>query len=228
MFSEQQKQTQFKKPVTSLTVKSLSEYRSNFKAIISQNLKIKTSIGDPGTPLLNLTKLIINNCDLKYIDKSLFGLEQLTLFDFSNNKLAELDDFEMRSLKELILANNQIKRIGENVKLPNICVLDASFNQLTDLSKSFCVSFQNLSKLRLNNNKVKNIYDGFGYFLTGLKSFYANANDLKNLPFSFCLLALEMLELNENPFEFAQVELKLNKPFPTLVELCSRFVADKK
>jgi Leucine-rich repeat (LRR) protein len=229
-----EQQPQFKKPITSLTVKSRSEYMGNFKAIISQNLKIKTSISGNGqASLLNLTKLVVNNCDLRHIDKAVFELEHLTVLDFSQNKLPWLDHIEHGTLKELVVAHNEIARVGEHIRLPHVCVLDLSFNKLTRLDKRFCENFKNLSKLRVNNNMLKYVHDAVGYYLTGLNSFYANANELTSLPYSSSFWHLEMIEVHENPFEFnisatASGADATRKKFPSLVELCSRFVVNKK
>ena len=60
--SKDAKMMEFKKPTTSLTIKSKSEYFTNFRAVISQNLKIKTAIGTKNNQLTTtLVKLTINN-----------------------------------------------------------------------------------------------------------------------------------------------------------------------
>jgi hypothetical protein len=228
-----QQQQPIKRPVQNLIIKSKSEYMANFKAIISQNLKIKTRIGE-GIPLLNLTKLVINNCGLKQIDGALFELESLTTLDLSMNKLCELNDFSFWNLNELIVANNQIKHMGTNIRLPRICILDLSHNQLNVIDKHFCMNFQTLKCLKINHNRIKSLCDGFGYYLSSsLSNFYANNNELNCLPYSCSYLRLEMLELQDNPFEYNLLIMpNLNnlthKKFPTLVELSARFISNKK
>jgi hypothetical protein len=98
---------QIKKPVTTLTIKSKSEYNVNFRAIISQNLKIKSSL-DNSKSSLNLIKLVINNCELQHINAAIFKLDHLNHLDLSNNKLESLDNFHINTLNDLIMSNNQI------------------------------------------------------------------------------------------------------------------------
>lgn len=220
----------FKKTITNLIIKSREEYRSNYRAVISQNLKIKSSISS--IPTMNLTKLVINNCELKTIDSSIFDFIQLNYFDFSHNKLTLFDNFKLKSLTELILSNNQIKHIGKNIYLPKLVNLDLSHNQLEYLDLNFCINFRNVARLRINNNKIKNVTKKFGNYMNHLVTLNANSNQFENLPFSFSHLRMENIELNDNPFEFTiysniQSKCYENK-FPTLLEICARNVVNNK
>lgn len=222
---------QLKKPTTSLVVKSRKEYNQNFKSIISQNLKIKTKLGNKNTIAEYLVKLVINSCELKKIDPAIFDLVNLTHLDLSQNKLTEIDNFCLNELEELNLSQNEISLIGKNIKLPKLVSLDFSNNKLVTITKSFCLCFKSVSILKLNNNLITSFYTNFGYFFVCLKNFYASNNKLINLPFSVSHLRLEMLELNDNPFEFSPVQNNMNNntvTFPSLVELCARQVVNKK
>ena len=223
---------QLKKPTTSLIVKSKSEYSSNFKAVISQNLKIKTKIGGVKTNLSEtLVKLVLNNCELKSIDPSVFDLVNLTHFDLSSNKLTKIDNFILERLEDLNLSQNEIVFIGQNVRTPRLTSLDLSFNKLTKLDKIFCLNFKTIAKFRVTNNALHTLWNNFGYSFMSLKNFYASSNQLKCLPYSCSHMRLEMLEMHDNPFEFTQVALNLStefKKFPTMVELCAREVLNKK
>lgn len=219
----------FKKSITTLTIKSRNEYLSNYRAVISQNLKIKTSIAS--IPTFNLTKLVINNCELKTIDSSIFDFVQLNHLDFSNNKLTMLDNFKIKSLSELILSNNKIKQIGKNIYLPKLVNLDLSHNQLEFLDQNFCLNFRNVARLRINSNKIRNLTKKFGNYMQHLVCLYANNNQFTNLPFSFSHLRTESVELNDNPFEFtiySNINSQTNEvKFPTLMEICARNVVNK-
>lgn len=218
----------FKKSITTLTIKSRDEYLSNYRAVISQNLKIKTSISS--IPAMNLTKLVINNCELKSIDSSVFEFNLLNHLDFSNNKLTMFDNFKLKSLTELILTNNQIKKIGSNIYLPKLVNLDLSHNQLEFLDQNFCLNFRNVARLRINHNKIKILTKKFGNYMQNLVSLNANNNQFENLPFSFSHLRLENVELNDNPFEFtiySNKDAQTNETkFPTLLEICARKVVN--
>lgn len=222
--------SQFKKSITNLTIKSRNEYLSNYRAVISQNLKIKSSISS--IPTINLTKLVINNCELKTIDSSIFDFIQLNHFDFSHNKLTLFDNFKLKSLAELIISNNQIKKIGSNIYLPKLVNLDISHNQLEYLDQNFCFNFRSVARLRINNNKIRHVTKKFGNYMNHLVSFFANNNQFENLPFSFSHLRMENVELNDNPFEFtiySNAQSKSNETkFPTFAEICARNVVNHK
>jgi Leucine-rich repeat (LRR) protein len=176
---------QFKKLITTLTIKSKAEYSSKFYATISQNLTIKSSTLRE-LELLQLSKLVINNCELKVVNSSLFDLKLLTHLDLSNNKLTQLDEFQFNSLAELNLSHNEIKSIGNVVYLPKLVHLDLSFNKLTTLDKKFCENFKSIAILRVNANQIKQVHTNFGYLMTNLINLYANGNLLNQLPYSFC------------------------------------------
>ena len=229
---ESSESEQLKKPTTSLIIKSKSEYASNFKAVISQNLKIKTKIGaEKNNFAANLVKLVISNCELKNIDKSIFDLLSLTHLDMSENKLTHIDSFRLERLEELNLSQNSITTFGKDIFLPRLVSLDISHNKLTIIDKKFCINFKNVSKMRVNNNLLTSICHNFGYFFMNLKLFYGSNNQLSNLPYSWSHMRLEMLELNDNPFVYALTIPNVSmasKKFPTLVELSARQVVNKK
>lgn len=219
-----------KKPITTLTVKSRSEYFTNYKSIISQNLNVNSRTNTAS--LLNLTKLVITTSDLRVVDKTLFELKQLVHLDLSQNKLPVLDDFELPELAELILSQNEIARIGRNIRLPKLVLLDMSFNKLTSLNRTFCHVFKHISRLKVNNNQITSLDHSFGLYFNHLTYLYMNSNQLVNLPYSFSYIRFDNLELHENPFDQIQTVIanqasRVSK-FPTLVELCARHVVNNK
>lgn len=236
--SKDAKMMEFKKPTTSLTIKSKSEYFTNFRAVISQNLKIKTAIGTKNNQLTTtLVKLTINNSDLKHIDPSMFELENLVYLDLSENKLTKLDDFSFKKLEELNLSHNLLEYLGKRIHLPKLINFDLNTNKLRAIDGAFCNNFRNISKLNLSNNGLKYVNSNFGYKLVYLKSFYMTNNLFTSLPFSFSYLRLQMLELHDNPFQYISPvpEVKStvrddvsHSQFPSLVEICARTIVGKK
>jgi hypothetical protein len=103
---------QMKKPVTSVSIKSKAEYNSNFKAIISQNLCIRSKLAE-NKSVLNLTRLSITGCELKQVNKSIFELRQLVFLDMSGNRLTGFDEFSFEALQELNLESNEIRYVGK-------------------------------------------------------------------------------------------------------------------
>jgi len=223
---------QLKKAITTLTIKSKAEYQTNFRSIISQNLKVKTAFGNYSNIASTLTRLAINNCELTNVNSSIFELYQLTHLDLSGNKLSKLDNFVLKRLEELNLTQNEIKTIGRNIQLPKLISLDLSFNKLYVIDRHFCANFRSLARLRLNNNEIVCFSAKFGYSLSSLQTLNASCNKLVNMPHSLSYLRLEMLELNDNPFETSLPNSQsLNstlKTFPRLVELCARQITNRK
>jgi len=218
-----------KKPVTSVSIKSKSEYNSNFRAIISQNLTIKSKLDNKNVQTLNLLRLTINNCELKQINASIQDLKQLVHLDLSNNKLSAFDNFSLNNLQDLNLSCNEIKYIGKNCHLPNLSILNLNSNQIRVLDQSFCNNFRSLTNLLLKSNKIEFITPNFGYNFLHLKHLDASNNLLDTLPFSLSYLRLETLELQNNPFDFGKLLKRENeKKFPTLVEICARKIINKK
>ena len=230
---QQQKPDLYKKPITNLIVKSRNEYFVKFKPLVSQNLKAKTIQGEEFC-LLNLTKLVLSNCELKEIHSSVFELKQLENLNLSENKLSEIDGFRFNRLVDLNLSQNEIKRIGDSCSMPRLSRLDLSSNQLVHIDKRFFSTFKNISHLRLNSNRIRMFNSDFGYQMTRLIQLNAAYNHLSQLPYSLASLRLEMLEINDNPLE-SELKIEQNKKyyfeqayFPTLAELSARKVINKR
>lgn len=220
---------QLKKPITSISIKSRKDYNSNFKAIISQNLSIRSKIDSKQGTTLNLMRLTISECELKHVNKSIFELKTLEYLDMSNNKLTVFEDFSFENLHELILANNEIKYIGKKFYLPKLAKLDLSNNSIMSIDYRFCENFKHLNTLNLKSNKIIKLTPNFGYKLLNLKYFDVSMNQLNVLPYSLSYLRLEMLDLQGNPYDFGSYLVKPKQhKFPTLVELAARKIVNKK
>jgi LRR-repeat protein 1 len=222
---------QLKRPTTTLIIKSKKEYLSNYRPVISQTLIYNSdpSQASQSTLLTNLVRLDINNCSLKSIDKSMLLLINLKYLDLSNNNFKVVETFQFPMLQELILVQNEIETINTNCFMPKLISLDISNNRLTAITQDFCSIFSNLSKLRINGNRLKYIENKFGYTMLNIKSLVANGNLLKSLPFSFCNLRLEMIELQSNPFEFDHNQIiDTKRKMITLTELSAKTIVNKK
>ncbi|RNA36408.1 leucine-rich repeat 1 [Brachionus plicatilis] len=234
----------FKKSITTLTIKSRNEYLSNYRAVISQNLKIKTSIAS--IPTFNLTKLVINNCELKTIDSSIFDFVQLNHLDFSNNKLTMLDNFKMKSLSELILSNNKIKQIGKNIYLPklkfgnymqHLVCLYANNNQFTNLPFSFShlrtesvdqtneVKFPTLMEICARNVVNKQIRYSFGDIPSSLIEYLDTNFDCMcgSSCFEYNFKITTMFDLNRIAKSFSYITINgvSDNQIPLKIYLCS-------
>ncbi|KAJ0177417.1 hypothetical protein K1T71_007426 [Dendrolimus kikuchii] len=100
--------------------------------------------------------------------------------DMSYNRLSDLYDennVNFDSLEVLNIGGNQIKEVNLQKKLPNLFILDLSYNLITEIPN--CLSsqyFPNLEELHLEGNNVENIY--FKNILA-LRNLYLN--DLQRL-----------------------------------------------
>ncbi len=115
--------------------------------------------------------------------------------------------------------------------MPQLAKLLLDNNKLSCLDHHFCSKFSKLITLSLNNNQLTQLPANFGYCLLSLKYLFITSNQLNSIPHSFSFLRLEMLDLQTNPFDFKSIINKTTNPstkFPSLVELASRFVANKR
>ncbi|EGT40413.1 hypothetical protein CAEBREN_28333 [Caenorhabditis brenneri] len=129
-----------------------------------QILKVHSSPGDnewflrrnqfPELQTLHFTK-----CQLKVFPKALISLSSLLELDFSDNLLESLgaDSIHIRSIRRVILRNNQIKSIGVHVfrYMPTLKLLDLSGNNMTRLVTSDFTSAVSLQELVLRGNQIQ-------------------------------------------------------------------------
>lgn len=233
-----QAEENFKKQITTLTIASSKEYDRNFRALISQNLRAQTQHGEIN--LLNLTKLSLKFCGLKKLHSVvLSGLVQLENLDVSENRLngASLSGLNLKRLVSLNLSHNEIEYIPiDRIVLPKLSVLDLSSNRLRRVGVEFWRAFSSASQITINSNRIEAFHEEFfaRENMPNLIKFFASGNRLKNIPFSLASIRLEVLELNENPFEMSlpiPIQTRLTNftsQFPSLVELSARNVVDKR
>jgi hypothetical protein len=150
--------------------------------------------------------------------------------DLSDNEIVDLKDGNfkgLRSLKAIYLRRNKIKKIKKNTfqHLPNLCILDLSFNFLCkeSIEKGTFRDMSSLKDLRINNNA----FPGGGFPDEELQSL----SSLRNLsitaasePLHFslnfkCLKNLTKIEVNC----YDSIHLK-NDSFENLAELSIKYV----
>jgi Leucine-rich repeat (LRR) protein len=201
------------------------------------NLKTKMSITNKsdypvtaGFPL-GLETLTITGCALKRVETRILRLSRLVTLDLSNNSLSTLpDDWSaLNCLAELKLAKNRLLSVPHTVfsgrRLTTLAHLDISENQLAVLPSSL-IDLSNLAVLKVDANQLVSLPQGFGK-LRRLVQFSAAGNQLQALPADFDRLALQSLDLFNNPLSEcgpSSLEVVDDTAFPTLFELAARCV----
>jgi Leucine-rich repeat (LRR) protein len=185
----------------------------------------------------NLLKLEINesNMHLNQLHKNLYQyFKQLTYLNLESNCLKnEINHLKIPTLKELYLSRNEIESFNsETCYLPNLFYLKLSFNKISRITNKFCLLFQNLTELHLDNNQICCLNNRFGFYLKHLKTLILHKNLLNNLPYSVINLRLEKMELDGNNFQLDQLYLDSNEnlkcSFPKLVELTARIIVNSR
>lgn len=203
------------KPKTKLSITSRTEY------------PVKN-----GFPV-SLETLIINRCNLKRFDSRILKLNSLTVLDLSGNLLDSLCDSLdcMTNLKCLYLQENCFQSLpialqrGETTE--RLRLVDLSTNQIRYLPRNIS-NLCNMHTLKLNNNPLVSIPHSIGH-MTELRRLEINAGQLSCLPWSFCKLKLDFLDLSKNLFETMPIGVLDSirstsiKPL-SLLETCCRVV----
>ncbi|XP_015225257.1 PREDICTED: leucine-rich alpha-2-glycoprotein-like [Cyprinodon variegatus] len=113
------------------------------------------------------------------------GVPQLHTLDLTENKLSDLpvDVFSDAPLKNLVLKNNQIKRVDEKWLPENSSLtwLDLSGNSLTEISVGFFQRLPHLENLDLSNNQLEKIPANSLENLSNLKRLSLQNNKLETL-----------------------------------------------
>jgi Leucine-rich repeat (LRR) protein len=150
--------------------------------------------------LSQLKFLYIQDCQLLYLPSTLGSLTRLKGLDLPGNKLTDLPEVAINSLKQLKLLNltrNQIAQLPNNLDLPILEVLDLSHNQMKTIPVSV-FRFPNLTSLNLAFNELTSLPTGGGG-QNRLKDLKINNNKLYALPdYITELSALEDLNISGN------------------------------
>lgn len=151
----------------------------------------------------SLRSLILKQCALYKINKSIASLTSLKVLDLEGNNLKDINNsiLSLISLKLLNLSKNRIDKIPNSIAtLSSLLHLNLEMNNLTHLPKSI----GNLSSLKFLNvcgNKLEKIPSSIGA-LKSLQSLNLKQNKIINLPGSIGLLySLEFLNLSNNKLE---------------------------
>jgi len=203
------------KPKTKLSVSSRNEY------------PVKN-----GFPV-SLETLTINRCNLKRFDSRILKLHLLTILDLSGNLLNSLcDSFDcMENLKCLYLQENCFESLPVSIHrgatAERLKLIDLSSNQIRYLPRNIS-NLRTMHTLKLNNNPLVSIPHSIGN-LTELRRLEMNAAQLSCLPWSFCKLKLDFLDVSNNLFDtMPNGVLDSNKTTslqsPSLLETCCRVI----
>ena len=159
---------------------------------------------------------------LKHIDASYNNLRvinstgvfrELKLMNLNHNHIVELTDesFNTPSLTQLFVSGNGLKtfpwdRLSELKYLRHI---DASNNSLTLLEKKSTIKFRSLESLKVNDNRIINITDGF-FTMPNLLTLDISSNNLTG-NFWAQLSQLRYLEHVDISFNDLKASAKINR-----------------
>jgi hypothetical protein len=101
----------------------------------------------------NLTSLILDSNDLKYLPTEIGGLIRLKTLVVTRNALRGLPDLSLlTALETLKASNNALRELPETIKYTALRVLDVSDNQLTTLPEGLA----SLTRLRIDGLSLQN------------------------------------------------------------------------
>ncbi|KAF2895896.1 hypothetical protein ILUMI_10281 [Ignelater luminosus] len=108
-----------------------------------------------------LRKLYLNNNNITRLETGCFhSLDNLQVLDLSRNNLKSLNTFDnLKSLQVLNLSYNYLADVSMLVGssfAENLRILDLSHNSLKEIYPFLLSNFQNLKRLFVNNNKIRN------------------------------------------------------------------------
>ena len=217
-------------PLSAITTKQAAKLRS--KLVITSRSAYPITTSFPPA----LETLCVNGCLLRKVDSRTMKLSKLVCLDLSDNHISVLpeDWSSLPSLAELRLAKNQLSVLPASMFTGRIetslAHLDLSDNQLQMLNAALC-SLCNLAVLKLDRNRLVSLPLGIGK-LTRLVQLSASENQLKTLPGDFDRLALNSLDLSQNPLAedtpTTVVPCDDEADVPTLFELAARCVKNQR
>ncbi|XP_078656860.1 leucine-rich repeat and immunoglobulin-like domain containing-NOGO receptor-interacting protein 4 [Branchiostoma floridae x Branchiostoma belcheri] len=117
-----------------------------------------SSISDDGLNQMNLSMLILNNCNFSAVPSNAFsGLENLLILQLSYNPIYEIQPYAFKnltSLQELMLDNMQLRFVNRSAfrGLPNLQTLNITYNKLAYLRQSSFDSNPSVAKLCMEGN----------------------------------------------------------------------------
>eukprot|EP00741_Cyanophora_paradoxa_P001748 tig00000073_g1695.t1 len=164
----------------------------NFSSVSADDIlaHVEEDIGPEDVEALNLSNNELSSC------AGLFAFSRLSILDLSHNSLGQLSELA-RTITHLNVAYNKIERLHLEL-LPNLQVLDASFNLISDmrgLSRN-----RNLKDVRMSGNRIS-VIEGLEAAkqletLDVRHNLLSKLEDLRALSFN---VRLHNLELRGNP-----------------------------
>jgi len=217
-------------PLSAITTRQAAKLRS--KLVITSRSAYPITASFPPA----LETLCVNGCMLRKVDSRIMKLSRLVCLDLSDNHISALpDDWNfLASLAELKLAKNQILELPAAMfsgrLMMSVVHLDLSDNQLQTLSAAI-YSLSRLSVLKVDRNRLIGLPAGIGKLMQ-LVQLTASENQLTALPGDFDRLALNSLDLSQNPLaaDAPTTVLPCNDgadSVPSLFELAARCVKNQ-
>jgi Leucine-rich repeat (LRR) protein len=148
---------------------------------------------------IDLTSLIMANCQLSNVDHEINLLNRLTSVVLSHNQISSLPNelFQLQELKKLDLQYNKLANIPEAIgDCSNLVDLQLNNNNLTSLPQSF-TQLTALESLNLNENQLNSLPNSLNS-MKNLTKFTVNNNNLSNFPAINQLAKLQLLECKKN------------------------------
>jgi Leucine-rich repeat (LRR) protein len=194
------------KNVTGLTLSNLS-FTPNLENLVNlpnlENIlfqKLNIELSDTFCDLRRLTRIIIENCQLKSLPENIGKINDLITLNITGNQVRYLPDSicQLVNLKTLVISTNKINHLPRDIgRLKKLETFNASSNQLYVLPDSLC-EMKNLKTLKLDNNLLSSLPNNIGN-LQKMYTFHIDSNRLKSLPSSICnLQLLQRLTLANN------------------------------
>ena len=173
---------------------------------------------DPG--LINVTSIYATNCLIETVPSNICEYPNLTVINFSRNKITNLlsSSFDcLSNLNDIFLDNNNITTLTEVFNsLKNIQSIHLANNKILEISQNAFIGLSSLNSLELSNNQLKflapNMFDG----LTNLSTLELNNNQIQEIPSNAFngIPNLKNLDLSSN-----QISIIDNSTFSSLPNL---------
>lgn len=140
------------------TTNSIEFYCTNFNGTLPVNCSASFSVANISDKL-RVTELKVRGCDHNKIKQFVEDLPSLQILDFSFSGLESLDLFELKHDRLFMInaSHNQLTNISKEFfsQMPKITEIDFSFNELDE----FIEMPSNLLKIHLSHNKFTRIND---------------------------------------------------------------------
>ncbi len=154
---------------------------------------------------LQLTRLVINNCQLQEIPGNIFDIKSIYLLNLSDNYIIDIPIGigNLRNLESLHLNNNLLRNLPSEIsKCKSLDLLDLNNNQLNNSDSLFhVISDLNITDLSLKNNYLETIPKQIVQ-MNSLEYLSIERNNLKIIPdYIFDSRSLKYLNLSNNNIE---------------------------